>query len=87
MKCISNVGISLGGFLLSNSWKGQDCTITTNHSTLKFILNIASATERLAYWRLRSSDFAFEVVFQTALEKKLLRYYSDYGKIEWTSPT
>jgi len=49
------------GFLLRPYLEGQDITIRTNHSSLRWLLNMDSAQGRVARWRLRSSEFRYNV--------------------------
>lgn len=37
-------------------------TVTTDHNALKWILNLTDLTGKLVFWRLRLSEFKFEVV-------------------------
>ena len=47
--------------LLRPYLEGQRFTVRTDHDSLKWVLNLADAKGRLARWRLRLSEFDFDV--------------------------
>lgn len=56
--------------------KGTHFTIRTGHDLLKWFLNLADATGRLTGWRLRLSEFSFDVVHRADLnQKKTTRFF------------
>jgi len=48
-------------FLLRPSLEGQEFLIRTDHSSLRWLLNMDSAQGRVARWRLRLSEFRYKV--------------------------
>jgi len=49
------------GFLLRPYLEGQEFLIRTDHSSLRWLLNLDSAQGRVARWRLRLSEFRYKV--------------------------
>lgn len=48
--------------------EGARFTIRTDHDALRWILNMADATGKLARWRLRLSKYEFDVVHRAGIK-------------------
>ena len=54
--------------LLRPYLEGTRFTIRTDHSALKWLLNLADSSGRLARWRLRLTEFEFDIVHRAGIK-------------------